>query len=146
MKKQWTSPRILVQEIEANEYVAACVQGIIACAIPGYDNMLCDGNSPVRNFNYDVTWNNNLVKGDGLDHGLCGEETPISFNSDTASGFETNHGTIDYERVITNVSGYTLTPGVYNVTWNSSYRDSPIYTHYGKLNITNIDDEHPNRS
>ena len=24
MKKQWTSPRILVQEFEANEYVAAC--------------------------------------------------------------------------------------------------------------------------
>lgn len=146
MKKQWTSPRILVQEFEANEYVAACVQGIIACAIPGDDPMACDGNFPTQYFNYEVFWNGRHLNGDGLEHGLCGEKTPISFNSDTASGFETNHGTIDHERVITNVSGYTLTPGVYDVTWNSSYRDSPTYTHYGKLTITNIDDEHPNRS
>ena len=29
MKKQWTSPRILVQKFEANEYVAACY--MLAC-------------------------------------------------------------------------------------------------------------------
>lgn len=32
MKKQWASPRILVQEFEANEYVAACWK--INCNVP----------------------------------------------------------------------------------------------------------------
>lgn len=32
MKKQWTSPRVLVQAFEANEYVAACYN--IKCNVP----------------------------------------------------------------------------------------------------------------
>lgn len=43
MKKQWASPRVLVQEFEANEYVAACWK--IKCNVPtGYGFIDNNGN------------------------------------------------------------------------------------------------------
>lgn len=50
---------------------------------------------------------------------------------------------------IYNIKNYTPSGGIYyNVTWNSYDGDkhSGTYSHIGRLNITNIDDHHPNHS
>lgn len=50
---------------------------------------------------------------------------------------------------IYNIKNYTPSGGIYyNVTWNNYDGDkhSGTYSHIGRLNITNIDDHHPNHS
>lgn len=50
---------------------------------------------------------------------------------------------------IYNIKNYTPSGGIYyNVTWNSYDGDkhSGTYSHIGRLNITNIDNHHPNHS
>ena len=86
-----------------------------------------------------------VVHGEGLDHGICGDAAPITFNGSTGSGYEVNHGVIDKNRPIYNIEGYQLQEGTYNVIWNSN-SGGPEYTHYGKLTITNIDNDRPNHS
>lgn len=143
MKKIWEAPRTVVQGFEPNEYVAACVTGTIQCAIPGRSEYICDGSSPIRNFNYDMPWGGKIVHGEGLDHGICGDAAPITFNGSTGSGYEVNHGVVDRNRPIYNIEGYQLQEGTYDVIWNSN-SGGPEYTHYGKLTITNIDNDRPN--
>lgn len=157
MKKNWEMPRTVVQKFEPNEYVAACVTGTIQCAIPGrsaYD--IGDGTSST-NFNYMVyysafqlgLWDSNgpVISADGQDHGICGEATSITFSDvdGSGSGYEMNHGVLDYSRPISNISGYSLKEGTYNVVWNSTNGYSN-YNHYGTLTITNIDNSRPNHS
>lgn len=55
MKKQWTSPRVLVQEFEANEYVAACYR--IFCETP-------NGNASYRYLFDDTNGNGQWDSGD----------------------------------------------------------------------------------
>lgn len=148
MRKVWEEPRIDVQIFVPNEYVAACVVGTIECAIPGFDRYSCDGSAPTRNFNYRMNsrdWNGPTIRQDGLDHGICGNSAPISFNGSTGSGYETIGGEIQRNRPIYNISGYNLEPGTYKVTWNSD-SGGPTYNHYGELNISYIDYDHPNHS
>ena len=66
VKKIWEAPRTVVQGFEPNEYVAACVTGTIQCAIPGRSEYICDGSSPIRNFNYDMSWGGKLFMEKGL--------------------------------------------------------------------------------
>ncbi len=137
MKKTWVQPSINVQEFEANEYVAACVVGTIACAIPGPSATKVDGSSPTRR------------DGNGMLHGLCGNTAEISFNAETASGFERLNGRAMTNRPIFSVSGYALTPGTYeNVSWQSTDGDNNTgtYTHTGTLVIDYIDNNRPNHS
>ena len=65
MKKTWQAPRILVQEFETNEYVAACYS--LYCAISG------DGEGNVlyksRKFNWTQKWDGQIVEPDYKDHG-----------------------------------------------------------------------------
>ena len=145
MKKNWEMPKTMVQKFEPNEYVAACVTGIIQCAYPG------NGRSNGRTDRFDDY--NGQESGwfrapDGLDHGICGYDAQISFNDDTASGYEAINGITQYNRQIFNVQGYELKEGTYyGVTWNSQIRgDQSVYSHVGRLTITNIDDDHPNHS
>lgn len=145
MKKRWETPRTMVQKFEPNEYVAACVTGTIQCAVPGNDPYECDGASPTRFFDYTANWYGNSICGDGLNHGVCGNSAPITFNGSTGSGYEVNHGSIDRNRPIYNIEGYQLAEGTYNVTWNSN-SGGPQYTHYGVLTISNIDNDRPNHS
>lgn len=148
MKKMWDEPSIMVQEFMPNEYVAACVVGTIECAIPGSDRYACDGSSPTRNFDYNMSWilwSGPRIGKDGLDHGICGNAAPISFDGSTGSGYETINGEIQRNRPIYNIEGYDMEPGTYKVTWNSD-SGGPTYNHYGELNISYIDYDHPNHS
>ena len=97
-----------------------------------------------------------FIKG-GIDHeknvwnayGLCGYDAKISFSEDAGSGYEYIGNKIQRNRPIYNIKNYTPSGGIYyNVTWNSYDGDkhSGTYSHIGRLNITNIDDHHPNHS
>lgn len=148
MKKVWKEPEIDVQIFVSNEYVAACVVGTIECAIPGNNRYSCDGSSPIRNFNYNMSrfeWDGPSISRDGQDHGICGNPAPISFNGSTGSGYETIDGEIQRNRPIYNIQGYKLDPGVYRVTWNSD-SGGPVYNHYGELTINYVDYDRPNHS
>ena len=145
MKRKWERPQAMVQKFEANEYVAACVTGTIQCAYPG------DGNGSNGKMVYDDYcgtsdgwWTDRF----GLEHGVCGNDAPISFDSGDGTGFEYVNDRPDYSRVITGITGYKLKPDIYyDVTWTSQdLPDQTVYHHVGRLIITNIDNDHPNHS
>lgn len=145
MKKMWEEPSIQVQEFMPNEYVAACIVGSIQCVYPG--NGKTNGDTGIYD-DYNGKESGWFMPSDGLWHGLCGNEADISFNNDTASGYEVSNGVTQHNRLIYNVSGYSARPGVYeNVTWNSRIvGDRSIYYHKGRLTIDYVDNDHPNRS
>ncbi len=151
MKKNWTTPSIEVQQFEANESVAACIQGTIVCAIPGTsEDVVNDGNT-ARTMTGAKTWNGITVtfRNGGEPHGLCGNLANIAFDSETASGYEkTNAGNVDRNRPIFNISGYNAATGTYNVSWQSTdgTHSTGTYNHYGVLNITNVIEGRPNHS
>ncbi len=133
MKKQWMTPSIEVQQFEANEYVAACVVGSIACQYPGSDHDHVDDGTDL------------YVDSEGMWHGLCGNWADIAFSNETASGYEVSGGVTQKNRPIFGVSGYELAVGDYHVTWNST-DGAGTYTHEGTLKVTNIDNDRPNHS
>lgn len=122
--------------------------GTIQCAVPGDDKMECDGGYPYGYFNYGpVRWGNLMAYQDGLEHGVCGNPATITFSdiNGSGSGYEVVNGSIARNRPIFNITGYTLNEGTYKVIWNST-DGKDRYNHYGLLNITNIDNDHPNHS
>ena len=153
MKLEWKNPEIMVEKFQANEYVAACVTGTIQCAIPGNSPYAINDGTGSRNNNSNLyqwnrwDWPGAHLPPDGLDHGICGESTSITFSDSdgSGSGFEMNHGVLDRTRPIYNIDGYSLSTGSYNVTWQSN-NGSRQYNHYGILTITNIDNSRPNHS
>lgn len=148
--REYVRPMMMSEAFAPNEYISACVVGTIECAIPGTNRYECDGSSPTRYFDYDMRrsewgWGEPTIGQDGLEHGICGNSAPISFNGSTGSGYETIGGEIQRNRPIYNISGYDLEPGIYKVTWNSD-SGGPMYNHYGELHISYIDYDHPNHS
>lgn len=133
-KMKWTRPEVAGEMFEANEYIAACITGTIQCIYPGKSpNQQDDGTDIYKDQ-------------DGMWHGLCGNNATISFNGDTASGFEVSNGKVDRNRPIYSVSGYSQEVGTYpNVTWDSTDGNG-IYHHKGRLVVTQIDSTHPNHS
>ena len=145
MKRKWERPQTMVQKFEANEYVAACVTGTIQCAYPGDGRT--NGQTDVFD-DYNGLESGWYTDGYGLQHGVCGNSAPISFDSGDGTGFEYVNGKPDRSRVITGIRGYKLEPGTYcDVTWTSQdLPDQTVYHHVGRLIITNIDNDHPNHS
>lgn len=143
MKKKWEEPRILVQQFIPNEYVSACVTGTIQCMYPG--NGYTNGDAVYDDYNGEES--GYYKDREGLYHGLCGYETPVSFNGDTARGYESINGVVQTDRFIYNIEGYDQLAGVYTVTWTSQHTSTGTpYHHKGRLTITNIDSDHPNHS
>ncbi|MDD6212486.1 MAG: hypothetical protein PUB22_05015 [Clostridiales bacterium] len=145
MKKVWVEPNIAVQQFMANEYVAACVVGIIQCVYPGNCKSKGD-NGRYDDYNGNQTgW---YKDEEGKLHGICGYNALITFNGDTASGFEAVYGVTQFDRPIYDISGYEEEVGTYyNVTWTSKdTRANTEYHHKGRLMITDIDKTRPNHS
>lgn len=146
MKRMYESPMALEERFTANEYVAACITGVIQCAYPGNGRTNGITNSFDDYNNQQSGW---YKDSQGMLHGMCGNDATISFNGDTGSGYEYNNGKIQRNRPIYNIKNYTAEVGTYyNVTWNSDDGDnkSGTYSHIGRLKITNIDSRHPNHS
>ena len=147
MKKRYVTPTMVGERFSADEYVAACITGVIQCAYPG------DGvtNGQTNKFDdYNGKESGYYREPNGMLHGLCGHDASISFNGDTGRGYECNkQGKILKNRPIYNIQNYTPAEGTYyGVTWNSDDGDnhSGTYSHIGRLTITNIDSNHPNHS
>lgn len=81
MKKTWQAPRILVQEFETNEYVAACYS--LFCMVAG-DGEKWTGD---KKFDRDETWDGKKVRCDGKLHGQpCADGS--SYNVEKGQFFE----------------------------------------------------------
>ena len=138
-KMKWTRPETTGEMFEANEYVAACITGLIQCAYPG------DGqtNGQIDKFDdYNGKKSGYWTNNKGMLHGLCGYDAKISFSEDTGSGFEYIGDKIQRNRPIYSIKNYSPAVGTYyNVTWNSDDGDnhSGTYSHTGRLKITNIE-------
>lgn len=129
----------------------------LQCAIPGsHTDRVADGT--------DARWGS-----DGLQHGICGNESTSFIASAFASGYETVNGKADKTRPISNVqlgnsisdldpnttifssSLYGSTPlesakpGSYYAIWDST-DGADIYHHYGLAKVTTVDNTHPNHS
>ena len=146
MKKEYVTPTMTGERFSADEYVAACITGVIQCAYPGdgTTNGLTD-----RFDDYNGKESGYYRDPNGKLHGLCGVNATISFNGDTGRGYEVVNGKISRNRPIYNIQNYTPEVGTYyNVTWNSDDGDnhSGTYSHIGRLDITNIDNNRPNHS
>jgi len=140
MKKQWTSPRILVQEFEANEYVAVC-WGV--------------GCSTDRANEYEIS----IGKYDSihLNHnpancGLINNQFLQDFDDDGRVDQMTEIGTAGLKKLKCTVytdGTYTTTKDISDVHpgddifWTTSAGDR-VWHHQGKAEATNA--AHPNRS
>lgn len=137
MKKTWQAPRILVQEFEANEYVAACYS--LYCMVAG-NGEKWTGN---KTFDRDVTWDGKVVRCDGQLHGQpCADGS--SYNEETGQFYE-NSKPVSF---VDNVNlGSQESPGKWYATWGSTDGSSAHtghYTHYGYAVLD--DDNRPNHS
>ena len=98
MKRMYEMLMAYEEAFVANEYVSACITGIIQCAYPG--NGRTNGRTDKFD-DYNGHKSGYWTDSQGKLHGLCG------YDGDKHSG---------------------------------------TYSHIGRLNITNIDDHHPNHS
>lgn len=150
MKRMYESPMALEERFTANEYIAACITGMIQCVYPGKPEAKGD-NGVYDDFNGNESgwfYIANIGETTTKPHGMCGYDATISFNGSTGEGYEYNNGVIQKNRPITDIKGYEAVKGTYNVTWRSydGDKNTGYYDHKGRLIINNIDDTHPNHS
>lgn len=136
MKKTWQAPRILVQEFEANEYVAACYS--LYCKVAG------DGEGRFYEdtwFKDDVdSWGNlGTIKHDGQLHGQpCANGS--SYNDKTKQFYENSKPVSFVDSV--NL-GTEAEPGKWYATWGSTDGSSATTGHYTHYGFAKLDE--PNR-
>ncbi len=135
MKKEYVTPIMTGEKFIANEYVAACITGTIQCVYPGKSSEEYDDGTET------------YKDREGMWHGLCGNNATISFNGDTASGFERIGGVVQTNRPIYDIAGYKEEAGTYYVTWTSKETGVNLeYHHKGRLIVENVDKNRPNHS
>lgn len=146
MKRAWETPKALVEEFEANEYVAACYT--LVCAIPGESETEIGDGTGTRYFNGTAgpswgrytMWDGSPVYADGLAHGNCGNES-TSYDVDHGVGYEHNNDGTVKNAIISNIHiGSRANGNTYYATWQSN--NGTLYTHYGYA----IMDSRPNHS
>ena len=148
MKRVYESPRAYAEMFTPNEYVAACITGVIQCGYPGTKETYGDPNIfDDYDDNTGVWW----IESDNpyRPHGLCGNDASLTFNSNTFSGYEVVYGQTDRNRKIYDISGWTESNGTgtfTGITWKSTYAGGEVYHHEGRLIVNNIDSNRPNHS
>ena len=123
MKKNWQAPRILVQEFEANEYVATCYS--LYCLVAGDGEKLKFKKNTF--FTEDVeNWGGRPIIHDGLEHGApCADGS--SWDADQKRFYESGKPSAQVSAV--DVYGQVDNTKQY-ATWNSTDGRN-MYTHYG---------------
>lgn len=154
MKKAWETPKALVEEFEANEYVAACYT--LVCAIPGSSATgYNDGTSPTwfsdsapgsgvtpQRWTPSISWDGTYIHADGLLHGNCGNSS-TSYDVNHSIGYEHNNDGTVKRATIDNVNiGNVYSGNVYYANWTSDNGYIRDYQHYGYA----IMDSRPNHS
>lgn len=144
MKKTWQAPRILVQEFEANEYVAACYDLFCAISGDGYGKPKSKGGSGGSYFNDLRSWGKFTIVRDGLAHG-----DPCALGS---SYDNVNHDFYERNKPGTRVDPSSVNisddkdpngPGLY-AAWISTDSNGDQYQHYGYAVLN--DANRPNHS
>ena len=140
MKKTWQAPRILVQEFEANEYVAACYS--LYCKVAG------DGEGKYNGDTYFTdsvdSWGNlGRIRADGQLHGKpCASGS--SYNADKGQFYENSKPVSFVDSV--NL-GNEASPGKWYATWGSTDGGTAATGHYTHYGYAVLDDEgRPNHS
>jgi len=145
MKRVYTAPVFDTDFFEADSSVAACYSGTLFCAIPGDNkNYINDGTKE--------NWQNLQA------HGAACAESSVIFNTESATGNESNGSPIKNVSIGTPAQSEgeycsnsigdasTAAPGLYHATWTSTSWLGIDYRHYGMIRITAVDSTHPNRS
>lgn len=129
MKKTWQAPRILVQEFETNEYVAACYDLYCAISGDGYGTPKSKGGSYYNNLQ---SWGNFTIVQDGLAHG-----DPCALGS---SYDDVNHDFYERNKPGTRVDPSSVNisddkdpngPGLYATWVSDDANGTGAYRHYG---------------
>ena len=146
MERKWETPRVLVQEFEANEYVAAC--WTVACSV---------GNGNYGTYGYQDrwrNWNGQSPYGNNCDDhtGSCSiasnnqfnvsESGQVSFYAENSSDQGSLNG--GYTNYIDNNGNNTIDDGDIIFWYTLSSNGDRRWNHYGT--VTNPTPNHPNRS
>ena len=140
MKKTWQAPRILVQEFEANEYVAACYDMFCKVAGDGYGKY--NGDDEI--FSQGLMWGGTWVEHDGQLHGKpCAEGS--SYDQETGLFYEVGKPGSKVDPTSVNISNTPGPKGGFYATWVSNDANGTgAYQHYGYA-VENMKG-HPNHS
>lgn len=150
--RKWVRPSACEEKFSVNEAVSACIEGKIQCFFPGSSPLRGDDGNSTYTLTQDFIEKNNLgwniEKTGNEDHGFCGNWAPVSFNADTASGYEVVNGVTAKNRKIDSITGYQEKQGTYTVKWLSydGTQNNRVYHHKGTLRITNVINDRPNHS
>ena len=127
MKKTWQAPRILVQEFEANEYVAACYSLYCKVAGDGYGKY----NGRDATFGESLQWGDTWVERDGQLHGKpCAEGS--SYDEKSGLFYEVGKPGSKVDPGSVNISGTPGPKGGFYATWVSNDANGTgDYQHYG---------------
>lgn len=149
--RKWVRPSACEEKFSVNEAVSACIEGQIQCFFPGSSPL--EGDDGNRTFTLTQNFINQqglgwTINNDNEDHGYCGNWAPVSFNADTASGYEVVNGATDKNRKIDSITGYSAKAGTYTVKWLSydGHNGNKVYHHKGTLRVTNVINDRPNHS
>lgn len=146
MKKQWTLPRILVQEFEANEYVAACY--MLAC-MRGPENKLYPGGEWKYSQKGDVSHSAPGTPGTCADASANRVITDDGGVFSSIGEFNKEQGWLngDLDCIIQNDGNDTIDPGDV-VFWHTESRNwwgvDRRWNHWGV--VQQQDPSHPNHS
>lgn len=149
--RKWVSPKAVESKFSVNEAVSACIEGTIQCDFPGNSPLKGDDGTSTFTLTQNFITSQGLgwkIDNDNEDHGFCGNWAPVSFNADTASGYEVVNGAIDRNRKIDSITGYEAKAGTYSVKWLSydGHYGGKVYHHKGTLRISNVIQDRPNHS
>ena len=142
MKKTWQAPRILVQEFEANEYVAACYSLFCMISGDGKGNANCGAAGVVDEYEgFQRPWGGFTYTSDGKPHGEpCALGT--SYNQDKGDFYE--YGKLSNASDIM-ISNEVQSDGSRCAIWTShDVNGSGDYNHYGYAVLD--DKNRPNHS
>lgn len=145
--KTWIRPAALQEDFIANSAVSSCIKGTLECSYPGSSKtkgQYIFGDYHGYQSEY---WYEDAPKSYKMPHGRCAYPTPVSINTDSWTGYERDaNGNILKDHPIQNVDIGSVSTGMHDrVTWQS-LDGKTVYHHLGRLNVSLIDDSHPDRS
>lgn len=130
MKKTWQAPRILVQEFEANEYVAACYSLFCMISGDGKGNATCGAAGAVDNYKgFQRPWGGFTYTSDGKPHG---KPCALGTSYDEGSGNFYESGKLSSASSIQINNDEVLPDGSQYAIWTShDVNGTGDYNHYG---------------
>ena len=129
MKKTWQAPRILVQEFETNEYVAACYSLYCKISGDGKGGVICGDAGITDEYPVTRTWGGFTYTSDGKPHG---KPCALGTSYDEGSGNFYESGKLSSASNIQINNDEVLPDGSQYAIWTShDVNGTGDYNHYG---------------